>query len=72
MNQKKIDRINELAKKAKIQPLNAAEKAEQQNLRQEYLAAVRTNLKSSLDLIKTAPHNCEGGADCTCGHHHHK
>ncbi|MDR1159821.1 MAG: DUF896 domain-containing protein [Syntrophomonadaceae bacterium] len=72
MKQEKINRINQLAQKAKIQPLTAPEKAEQQSLRQEYLAAVRSNLRSSLDLIKIAPYDCEGGDNCTCGHHHHK
>ena len=46
MEQKKIDRINELARKAKTEPLTEEEKEEQNQLRQEYLAGVRGNRKS--------------------------
>ena len=49
MDQKKISRINELAKKAKAEALNEAEKAEQQALRKEYIDAFRSNLKAKLD-----------------------
>lgn len=51
MDEKKIARINELAHKSKAEGLTAAEKKEQQLLRQEFLAAVRQNLKSQLDNI---------------------
>lgn len=51
MNQKSIDRINELARKAKSQGLNAAEKEEQQKLRKEYIASIRMNLRTQLDNI---------------------
>ncbi len=47
----KIARINELARKSKAEGLTEAEKKEQQLLRQEFLAAVRVNLKSQLDNI---------------------
>ena len=47
----KIARINELARKSKAEGLTEAEKKEQQLLRQEFLAAVRGNLKSQLDQI---------------------
>ena len=40
MTQEKIARINELAHKSKTTGLTDAEKAEQQTLRQEYLADV--------------------------------
>ena len=46
-----IDRINELARKAKKEGLTDAEKAEQAKLRQEYIALVRMNLRSQLDNI---------------------
>ena len=46
-----IERINELARKAKTIGLSAEEKAEQTKLRQEYLAAVRLNLQTQLDRI---------------------
>ena len=52
MEQKKIDRINELAKKAREEGLNEQEKQEQQALRQEYIAAFRGNLKKQLDNIE--------------------
>lgn len=49
MEQTKIDRINELAKKAKTVGLTPEEDAERAQLRQEYLAAVRQNLLAQLD-----------------------
>ena len=52
MEKKKIERINFLAKKSKTEGLTAEEKAEQQALRQEYINAVRINLKSQLDNIE--------------------
>lgn len=51
MDEAKIARINELAHKSKAEGLTEAEKKEQQLLRQEFLAAVRANLKSQLDNI---------------------
>ncbi|MDO4261607.1 MAG: DUF896 domain-containing protein [Eubacteriales bacterium] len=51
MDEKKIERINELARKSKAEGLSEAEKKEQQLLRQEFLAAVRQNLRSQLDNI---------------------
>ena len=45
MEQKKIDRINELSRKSKTpEGLTEAEKAEQAALRAEYLAEVRAAL----------------------------
>ena len=50
MEQKKIDRINELARKAKTpQGLSAEESAERDALRREYIDAVTGNLKAQLD-----------------------
>ena len=50
MNEKKIQRINELAKKAKTaQGLTPEEKEEQALLRREYLDAVRGNLEAQLN-----------------------
>ena len=51
MEQKKIDRINELARKSKAEGLTKAEREEQQVLRREYIEAIRGNLKSQLDNI---------------------
>ena len=49
MTEEKIARINALAKKSKTTGLNEAEKAEQQALRQEYLADVKASLRAQLD-----------------------
>ncbi len=49
MEQKKIDRINELARLAKQRQLTADETAERQTLRAEYIAAFRNNLAAQLD-----------------------
>lgn len=51
MNNEKIARINELARKAKSEGLNDTEKKEQAALRKEYIASVRMNLRSQLDNI---------------------
>ena len=48
----KIDRINELAKKQKEVGLTEEEKAEQNKLRDEYVGAIRTNVRAQLDRIK--------------------
>ena len=48
MTQEKIARINELAHKSKTTGLTDAEKAEQQALRQEYLADVKASLRAQL------------------------
>ena len=49
MEQSKIDRINELARKKKESGLTPEEAAEQQALRQEYLAGFRKNLVAQLE-----------------------
>ncbi len=50
MEQKKIDRINELARKAKTpEGLTDEEKIERAVLRQEYVNAVTGSLKAQLD-----------------------
>lgn len=51
MNQKKIDRINELYRKSKAEGLTEAERKEQELLRREYIANVRNNLRAQLDQI---------------------
>lgn len=51
MDQKTIDRINELAKRSKSTGLSQEEKEEQARLRQEYIAAIRGNLRAQLDQI---------------------
>ena len=51
MNQEKIDRINTLYHKSQAVGLTDEEKAEQAQLRQEYLAAIRQNLRGTLNNI---------------------
>ncbi len=46
-----ISRINELYHKSKAEGLTEEEKKEQQLLRQQYLASVRSNLRSQLNQI---------------------
>ncbi len=52
MDRKKIDRINELAKKAKAVGLTDEEIAERDVLRKEYLAAIRENFRQTLENIE--------------------
>ena len=52
MTPEKISRINALAHKSKAEGLTEAEKAEQQALRQEYLADVKANFRSHLNNIQ--------------------
>ncbi len=49
MEKAKIDRINELARKAKLAPLSDSEKSEQAELRAEYLAEFRRDMQRTMD-----------------------
>ncbi len=49
MDQQKISRINELARKSKTIGLDAAEATEQATLRAEYIADFRAGLRGQLD-----------------------
>ncbi|MCD7734738.1 MAG: DUF896 domain-containing protein [Clostridiales bacterium] len=49
MDQEKIDRINELARKAKAKGLTEEELTERDALRREYIDAVKASLRSQLD-----------------------
>ncbi|HHU90888.1 MAG TPA: DUF896 domain-containing protein [Clostridiaceae bacterium] len=51
MDKYKIDRINELARKAKCEGLTEEEKLEQQALRKEYIAEFRQSMKSTLENV---------------------
>nr|WP_283681014.1 DUF896 domain-containing protein [Parablautia sp. Marseille-Q6255] len=51
MDQNKLARINELARRAKAEGLTQAEKEEQAMLRREYIEAVRANLRGQLNNI---------------------
>ncbi len=52
MDKSKIERINFLAKKSRESGLSAEEKVEQADLRQEYLASIRANFRSTLENIE--------------------
>lgn len=52
MEQKKLDRINELARLSKTRALTPAEKAEQKRLRTEYVQLVHNNLRGQLENIR--------------------
>lgn len=49
MDQARIDRINELARKARTEGLTEWEEAERAALRREYIDSVLGNLQSQLD-----------------------
>lgn len=51
MDEKKIERINELYRKSKAEGLTETERIEQAMLRQEFVASVKNNLKEQLDNI---------------------
>lgn len=52
ISQERLERINFLAKKAKLEGLTEEEKVEQGELRKEYLANFRNNFRKQLDNIK--------------------
>ena len=62
MDQKLIDRINELARKKKVSGLSDEELLEQQLLRQRYLEEFRAGFKQRLDSVKVVD---EDGNDIT-------
>ena len=49
MEKAKMDRINELARKAKGEGLTEEETVERDALRAEYVAEIRNNLRAQLD-----------------------
>ncbi len=49
MEQKKIDRINELARASRVRELTEEEKNEQRILRREYIDSVKRSLTDQLD-----------------------
>ena len=51
MDEKKIERINELYRKSKAEGLTEEELREQAVLRKEFIESFRKNLKSQLDII---------------------
>lgn len=52
-----IERINELSRKQRSIGLEEWEKAEQESLRQEYLAFIRGQVKSTLDKVQFTDEN---------------
>jgi uncharacterized protein YnzC (UPF0291/DUF896 family) len=52
LEQKKMDRINELARKSKKDGLSGEEKREQHELRQEYLVRFRAAFRVQLENIE--------------------
>ena len=51
MDQKCIDRINELYHKSQAEGLTPEEKEEQTRLRREYIEAIRRNMRANLNSI---------------------
>lgn len=51
MNQEMIDRINALYHKSQAEGLTEEEKEEQANLRKEYVKAIRSSLRGTLNNI---------------------
>lgn len=51
MNELKIARINELYHKSKEKGLTVEEKEEQAKLREEYIAAIRANMRGTLNNV---------------------
>lgn len=49
MDQKKLDRINELARKSKVEELTEEEKLEQKALREEYIRDFRASMRGILN-----------------------
>ena len=52
LSKEKLARINELAKKKKVQGLSADKTIEQQKLREEYLQAFRGGMRHHIEGIK--------------------
>lgn len=58
LTKEKIDRINELAKKSKVECLSPEEKEEQAQLRKEYLGKFREHFKGHLESIHFVDDDC--------------
>lgn len=62
MEQAKIDRINELARKKKTEGLTGEEKGEQAKLREEYIEGYRRSVRHHIEGLKIVD---EEGKDIT-------
>ena len=62
MEQTKIDRINELARKKKTEGLTGAEKLEQERFREEYIEGYRRSIRHHIEGLKIVD---EEGNDIT-------
>ncbi|MGT2785456.1 DUF896 family protein [Streptococcus merionis] len=62
MEQEKIDRINELARKKKAEGLTPEEQAEQARLREEYIEGYRRSVRHHIEGLKIVD---EEGNDVT-------
>ena len=60
MDPKKIERINELAKKKKTEGLTAEEKVEQAKLREEYIEGYRRSVRHHIEGIKVVDEDGTG------------
>lgn len=69
INKELIERINHLARKSRAEGLTEEEKAEQAQVRQQYLEAIRARVKDTLDRTKFVD-DVKHGDQCSCGHHH--
>lgn len=57
MENSKLERINELARKAKAEGLTPAEQNEQKALREEYIGEFRKSLRAQLDNVYVLDEN---------------
>lgn len=63
-----IDRVNYYARKDRAVGLTEDEKIEQKKAREEYLALIRAQVRSTLENMKLPEKHPAG---CQCGDHHH-
>ena len=66
MEKTKIDRINELAHKSKLDGLTDDEKEEQRLLRQEFLAEIRADFRATLESIEFVEDSVQRSDEFVC------
>ena len=65
-----VERINYLSRKSRYEGLSEEEKAEQHQVRQQYLGEIRSQVRDALESMKLEKkeiHHCDCG-DCGCTH----